>query len=1331
MPHHSSYRTSRFLRPPYHLRHASRGAALVIVLAFVVLLTGLIIAFFSRATNELELSNSSASQAKADLIARGAAAVVVGDLRQEIAAASTPSTVATVTVYAPKKDSTTGGYPTMIPALAGIPLTSGSKALGLENLVKRSAYDTPFYPATANYDSSASKRAANSPTTTVSLNGRSITPARWNAPLLITKANLNSDTDFTPVSAFVPPDWVLVGRDGSNPGSSGTSAAFGASGNTVNNAALSNGSFVVGRYAYTVYDEGGLLDANVAGYPPAALSASATGAAQLARKGSTAFADLSTLPGLDSSNPKQSAILNGLVAWRDWVSLQTDWTATPPKVAASPILSGALGGVTGWNAQTWTNYYNFVLLNKTSFMLTAAPAVLDTGGGHYSSDRPIASRRTLMSLLLKGFLSHSASATTERAKTQNALQYLTHYSRDLNTPSWGPTNPTPAKFQTTAPPHTIDYETEAAADANTALAFKSRGFDYSATGYSMPTPNRELTRVRWSQNRTIKDWDGNDVQVKAGDPIVRRRFPLSRIDLFRQYDAANATDKLTIAKKIRYSFGLIPDTGLPGGWVMDFYNYRSNALNPGNVFRLMTVDEMDAPSAPANSVNFERREPNFFELIRAGILRGEMGNWSAGDDDRDAAIMATRIGANIIDQYDADSYPTMIRLAPSTGPTAAPFPMQIAGIENIPYISEVMFRGYRKQPSQDGQDAERQKAWLWMEFELWNPHANAGQVPTSGTLAPPKFRVVGVSGKLQLSPQPNGTDASNMGGDGSAAYSTNSTFYWSTGVDYGAAYGDSTPYQIQFTYPGTSSFTDPTVLGSGDASSGVTYGDQARQVYSDQGSTGATEQINGVLLGYSDNTVAWPDWNLSPKKHDTPGDGDDYAAKWFGVEILPFANSLPPTWAIEFQDARYGNRWVSYQGFNVSRNHTAASLTPSVFPNSGMQTNSKGMTVIDAVLNGCTRIDPRGSRFWQGLIKTVPPTPGFSVRPNLSGDRGLLAYQYFQNSGNGEYPQGGTTSGGPIQLGPERWSDIPGTLGSAHNDNYVADMAENRPTTTGVKRFSGVPDDQEFQTVRGRDGILRPGDSDRDRGVHPLLNTTIGPNRKYLANVLSKDPAASALVTTDRLNDRPVILNRPFQSVGELAYAFRDLPWKTINFSSSVSAESGLLDLFCLNESAFDQPLAAGRVNLNSARPEVLSAILSGAARKDDASVQLSGTNAASIAQDFIAMRSSTPLRHRSDLVNSFYSYLENNDKIGKAQVEPYPAIKTRQEAIARALAEAGQTRTWNLLVDVVAQSGRYPATASDLSKFVVRGEKRYWLHVAIDRFTGAVVDQQLEPAFE
>jgi hypothetical protein len=50
------------------------------------------------------------------------------------------------------------------------------------------------------------------------------------------------------------------------------------------------------------------------------------------------------------------------------------------------------------------------------------------------------------------------------------------------------------------------------------------------------------------------------------------------------------------------------------------------------------------------------------------------------------------------------------------------------------------------------------------------------------------------------------------------------------------------------------------------------------------------------------------------------------------------------------------------------------------------------------------------------------------------------------------------------------------------------------------------------------------------------------------------------------------------------------------------------------------------------------------------------------------------------------------------------------------------------LLIDVIAQSGHYKPNAISLpNDFIVEGEQHYWVHVAIDRFTGQVIDKQIE----
>jgi hypothetical protein len=73
------------------------------------------------------------------------------------------------------------------------------------------------------------------------------------------------------------------------------------------------------------------------------------------------------------------------------------------------------------------------------------------------------------------------------------------------------------------------------------------------------------------------------------------------------------------------------------------------------------------------------------------------------------------------------------------------------------------------------------------------------------------------------------------------------------------------------------------------------------------------------------------------------------------------------------------------------------------------------------------------------------------------------------------------------------------------------------------------------------------------------------------------------------------------------------------------------------------------------------------------------------------------------------------------------PVIQRFRESAIRPLASAGQVRVWNLLIDVVAQTGRYPKTATGLDQFWVDGQTRVWLHVAIDRYTGQVLDKQVE----
>ena len=207
-------------------------------------------------------------------------------------------------------------------------------------------------------------------------------------------------------------------------------------------------------------------------------------------------------------------------------------------------------------------------------------------------------------------------------------------------------------------------------------------------------------------------------------------------------------------------------------------------------------------------------------------------------------------------------------------------------------------------------------------------------------------------------------------------------------------------------------------------------------------------------------------------------------------------------------------------------------------------------------------------------------------------------------------------------------------------------------------------------------------------------------------------------------NSRPIILNRPFRNVGELGYAYRDMPWKNIDFFTANSADGALLDLFCVQENLNERGLTAGQVNLNTRQPLVLQAIISAAMKDEVNATPLSGTDANRIATAITTLTASTPLINKSELLVKAALALAPGGSTDQQ-------IKIRREAALRALSDVGQTRTWNLLIDVIAQSGRYAPATTDVKKFTVKGEKRYWLHVAIDRYTGEVIDRMLEPVYE
>ena len=218
-----------------------------------------------------------------------------------------------------------------------------------------------------------------------------------------------------------------------------------------------------------------------------------------------------------------------------------------------------------------------------------------------------------------------------------------------------------------------------------------------------------------------------------------------------------------------------------------------------------------------------------------------------------------------------------------------------------------------------------------------------------------------------------------------------------------------------------------------------------------------------------------------------------------------------------------------------------------------------------------------------------------------------------------------------------------------------------------------------------------------------------------------------------------VLLNRRFENVGEFGYAYNPASTtasKTLDFASATSHDRAMLDFFTYNEAS----PCAGIVNLNTRNGPVLASIIKGAWLHDpgaeipppDPTYLVSQNDALAAAQAIVQETTSTTPGRGPALTRADVARLAAAAASALHGVPGASADETKQ-TIARALADTGQARTWNLMVDVIAQTGRYKPNAQDLtgSNFAVEGEKRYWLHIALDRDGGTVLGSQLEEVIE
>ncbi len=1284
---------------------------MIIVLFFVVLLAGLVLLLLTRATSNRLIANASANSTKADLYGHGAIDQIIGDLRQEIAAGSSGTIVYT--------NPTTGMVsciyrPSVVAACA--PQLSGPTPYGspnsptsawnaiFPNLVKESVYGSAFYdssigpnspnrasPVSSSDDSS--RFSGPSVVSGTSQNGRSISLARWNRHLLLPKASVSfsggngspisltdsGSTDTTPNTAFLAPDWILTAVDGSNPSSFAPSLAD-----------STQNTFVTGRYAFAIYNEGGLIDVNAAGsplgygptYPPASLSSTNANNGRASqqiiwsRKGGESFADLTVLPGianLTSLKPQQ--VSDAIVGWRNIATTQ-----------ANAFPATTFGSI--------DSYFSY-LLGVSDRSMTAASA-------NGISDHKFTSRQQLISFLQD--LATTTGDTGDQAYLQDAMMYLTHFSRTLNQPSYYP-------------------------DPNRPMV---------ASGGNNAAGNDNQYNPPFKSIRVINSFTRNDGSTAiVGEPLVKKRFALNRLVwiTYKGPSASNMSDPAVqssiralggdptntsdpiyqfvaqgTAANIQAYFGLtwtapqIPPepVGSPNYWVYDVHAGTS----PGTIARL-------SQAAAKN------REPDFFELIQAAIACGSIGNASNNPSmsgywaniweqqkDSQVGVQALQIGANMIDQVSPVNFPTHIIFSNGV------YTYSIWGVTDLPYLQDVGNIGIAvidANPPAPGSTTDNLiSSGVGVALAiptLWNPNASSS-TPTNPGFSPVALRITASDVTL---------DSPNLNSDLSSLTSTLQTwdsvaappvflsgtpepwnfeggtngFDPATGMAISAAQNATKNTAIYFNYSPTL-FRDPMPLL-------LTSGSNPANIRLDAGN------ILGVYGALYDASNPWS--NGVPEHNGANGDNNTFVGFLQGVYPLRVQLGSPPqpptytvnwvypnqspqnvgrTYSLEYE-AQANGPWIPYQQYDLFPNFSAFEA-----PNNCSGTTFYG----EPILNTWSTPTTNG-QFYTSIVAD-PRTNRWAAYKDF----------YLRPFADSSY----TTM---LTLRPDA-----GSGSSAQGFNPGA-------TTQNLQSSS--------QSFADPDGVVR-----RAMGGYAPSGSTVG-----------------LPMATQNYVSRPIILHRPFRTVGELGYVFSGTPWKNLDFCFPESGDSALLDTFCIEDDYRPDAISAGQVDLNGRQAPVFQALLAGAYRNEWNSLpsppstdpDLTNAEAAKLAQALVNRTTSSasgsgPFGNVADLVGRYTTGFSNANgqpydgfsaDIGSdysatgSNSAAYSVVQRFRESAIRTLADGGQAGAWNLLIDVIVQTGRYPVGAKSLSDFLVEGERHYWVHLALDRTTGEIIDKNIE----
>lgn len=1148
-------------------------------------------------------------------------------------------------------------------------------------LVRRTVGDTNLYASgysAAGFSSPPhANRASDISTTSVAKNGWRFDKERWFAPGLLRSSETNT---------FVPPDWVYVyGQPKSN-----------------TTAADDKKSDIIGRYAAVVYDVGGLLDVNEAGGPSGV---------SLGDKGSVAFADLSAI---------DSTLAAELPAWR----------------------------FAGSAADEATFYGNSTVTDPTKAGRLESPkAKVDAGENRFFS------RMELVEAAKAGKFGLSEDLLPflrTRSESANHLSVQDVFAEDPAT--------------TTTAIGLADDKLKASKDTT----FTIDRIDGTQDTYTIKAgwpliQNRfPLARLRWLADREA---DGTPKHPNE----IKKYFGLTwnssdKLFVYTSPDSSAAVDEI---KTLVDLVNDINSENIPPR-EPDFFEWLKAGIDPRSLGQTGGSTWREFRGSPSQSVPWEISKDLHILRIGANII-----------DQSDPDGISTGIRSQFsgvdpapFDSFGQENLPGINEVIvavhrPNNNQLDGYFQFELWNPNRDAYASSRVPKGY------DGLPISKIRVGTTAGTAFMQPYIYMGSKIT--------FPKTPLSGNESSNSAWGDYKLINLYSKGEHPLLSNPL-----APSLGAFHPRNLANQfVEIQLTGNRFFTEPAVASKNGpdfttrVNNGYKAGNQSwlylgatpsdlnnaiRFMTVDAPQAGISKVPLSCTTNPEDDPTAPPDGiyeygaagKLGKEGAMTAATTSESGDKYFNAvtlssstEIIKGVSTEPVTMQIEIQPAG-SNEWIPVNRYHnlalgLGQNQTEEGRLRGIITGgvNGTDANETEWTSTwDATRDfsdwtqlgtrkGYLMCDPRTERF--GLSDSNQASPGQGIYP-LNRTTGA-PFSDFSGNGitnnmpcgtiaavGGNLDAGIWNAQGPAVTSPLVWHLFEPNIRMSP-PAYLAWNEFNNNTQTGEDEDGNpIPATPANHAYKDYDGVARPGDARWvPRTIHPAIPAvTQTANANWYRN---------GTPNPDVLASRPTILDRPFRNVAELGCVFRDIPWKSLDLFSPDSADRRLLDIFSIE----DRSTMTGKINPNLAASEVFQALLKGASLDPSSATPslLSSGTALGPATMFSGLNPTSDPVHSSANMTARLSTDNASKPDGAATSDFKPYYKTQDESFIRALSSTTDTRSWQLMLDVVAQSGRVVPSSTNLQDFVVEGQRRFFVHLTLDRITGEVIDNYVEPVYE